>query len=321
MIRFIINRTVQGLITLLFITIISFAIFQVTPGDPAYTIYGSDSQFLTEQERIRINEQFGYNNSLLSKYFTWGKEVINGNLGYSYRQGRPVNEIISESLPNTLLLFSTSMFIIIIVSIFLGIKAGNRPGSLWDKGLTFLSIIISSIPAFWVGIICIFIFSVKLNWLPSSGTVDLLYNKGLFNKLKYLVMPVFVISFTHIGLYARFLQEQYKDESKKHYVKVARANGVKNTFIVRGILKNALSPYINYIGVTIPSFFGGSIIIESLFNWAGLGFLSVQSILTRDYPLLMGSILVTGIVVIIAIFLTDIVAMILNPRLRKEHVR
>lgn len=320
MIKFLIHRIVQGMVTLLFLSLISFAIFQVTPGDPAYTIYGTDSQFLTESERIRINEQFDYHQPFISKFISWGREVFTGNLGYSNRQGRPVKEIISESLPNTLLLFSTSIFIILFASIFLGIKAGQHPDSLWDRGLTLMSITVSSIPAFWIGIVCIFIFSVQLNWLPSSGTGDLFSNDGAYNKIKYLLMPAFVLSFSHIGIYARFLQEQYKEEAKQPYVLVLKANGVKESFIVRGIIKKALSPYIQYIGVTIPSFFGGSIIIESLFNWAGIGLLSIQSILTRDYPLLMGSILITGIVVVLTIFITDVIAMMFNPYLRKGDI-
>lgn len=319
--RFVVNRLVQGFLTLFFISLIAFGIFQATPGDPAHTIYGTESQRLTEQERNRINDLFGHNEPFVTKYLAWGKEVLQGNLGHSYRQGRPVNDIILESLPNTLLLFSLSMTIIISLSIFLGVKAGKNIGSFWDRGLTFLSITISSIPAFWLGIIGIYIFSVTLGWLPSSGSGDLTENSHWASKWKYLIMPVAVISITHVGVYARFLQEQYKDECHAHYVQVARANGVDESFIVRGILKNSLSPYVNYIGVTIPSFFGGSIVIESLFNWAGLGLLSVQSILTMDYPLLMGSILVTGVIVVIAIFLTDILSLLLQPKLRKGHAQ
>lgn len=321
MIKLLANRLFQGVLTLFVISIVAFAIFEATPGDPAYTIYGSNSQYLTDHERARINDLFGHNESLISKYVAWGKGVLNGNLGYSYRQGRPVNEAIVESLPNTLLLFFTSMTIIIFFSIFLGIKAGQRAGSLWDRGLTFFGMTISSIPTFWIGIICIFIFSVKLGWLPSSGTGDLLNNGGVHQKIKYLIMPVFVISFSHIGMYARFIQEQYKDECYQHYVQYARINGASESFIVKGVLKNAVSPFVNYIGVTIPGFFGGSIIIESLFNWSGLGLLSVQAILTRDYPLLMGSILITGIVVVIAIFMTDIMSILLNPTLRRRHAQ
>lgn len=316
-----IKRMLQGVLTLFIISILSFAIFQASLGDPAYTIYGSDSQLLTDQERERINHIFGYDQSFIDKYLSWGTEVLNGNLGYSYLQGRKVTEIIRESIPNTLILFIPTIMIIIISSIFLGVKAGRNEGSLWDRGLTLFSIIIGSIPSFWIGIICILLFSVKLGWLPSSGTNDILNQGSALANSKYMIMPLFVLCFSHIGIYARFLQEKIKEESKQHYVQVASANGVNERFITKGILKNAMSPYINYIGITIPSFFGGSIIIESLFNWAGLGLLSVQAILTRDYPLLMGSILVTGLVVIIAVLITDILSIALNPKLRRGHAQ
>lgn len=316
-----IKRMLQGVLTLFIISILAFAIFQATPGDPAYSIYGSDSQLLTNQERERINHIFGYDQSFIQKYLSWGAEVLNGNLGYSYLQSRKVTEIIGESIPNTLMLFVPTIVIIISFSILLGVKAGRNEGSLWDRGLTLFSIIIGSIPSFWIGILCILLFSVKLGWLPSSGTNDILTEGQALANIKYLFMPLFVLCFSHIGMYARFLQEKMKEESKQHYVQVALANGVNERFITRGILKNAMTPYINYIGITIPGFFGGSIIIESLFNWAGLGFLSVQAILTRDYPLLMGSILVTGVVVIIAVFITDILAILLNPKLRRGYTQ
>lgn len=319
MIKFLIKRILQGIMTLFILSILSFAIFQVTPGDPAYSLYGQKSQLLTENERERINDLFGYNQPFVQKYFMWILEITNGHLGYSIVQGREVTTIISESLPNTLMLFIPSIIVIIILSIWLGTKAGRNEGSLWDRGLTFFSITIGSIPSFWFGIICILIFSVKLGWLPSSGTHNILNDSWKLSDIKYLTMPLFVLCFSHIGMYARFLQEKIKEENRRHYVQIATANGASERFITFGILKNAMSPFINYVGVTIPSFFGGSIIIESLFNWSGLGLLSVQAILTRDYPLLMGSILVTGIVVIIAVFMTDIISILLNPKLRRGY--
>lgn len=319
MIKFLIKRILQGIMTLFILSILSFAIFQVTPGDPAYSLYGQKSQLLTENERERINDLFGYNQPFVQKYFMWILEITNGHLGYSIVQGREVTTIISESLPNTLMLFIPSIIVIIILSIWLGTKAGRNEGSLWDRGLTFFSITIGSIPSFWFGIICILIFSVKLGWLPSSGTHNILNDSWKLSDIKYLIMPLFVLCFSHIGMYARFLQEKIKEENRRHYVQIATANGASERFITFGILKNAMSPFINYVGVTIPSLFGGSIIIESLFNWSGLGLLSVQAILTRDYPLLMGSILVTGIVVIIAVFMTDIISILLNPKLRRGY--
>jgi len=319
MINYFIKRLLQGILTFIMISILSFAIFQATPGDPAYSIYGADSQQLTDDERERINQIFHYNQSFIQKYVSWASEAVNGHLGYSYVQGQPVTKIIAESLPNTLLLFFPAIIIITLVAIFLGIKAGRNEGSIWDRSLTFFSITIGSIPSFWFGIVCILLFSVKLKWLPSSGTHDIMHGGWKLSDIQYLIMPLFVLCFSHIGMYARFLQEKIKEESKQHYVQVATINGADERFINLGILKNAISPFINYIGVTIPGFFGGSIIIESLFNWSGLGLLSVQSILTRDYPLLMGSILVTGIVVFVAVFITDVISILLNPQLRRGY--
>ena len=159
---------------------------------------------------------------------------------------------------------------------------------MWDKGLSTVSIATSSIPAFWLGILFISFFAVKLGVLPSSGTGDIGGEGGFWDKLRYLIMPATVIILTHVGIYARFLQESIKVESRNYYVTVARANGVAEREIRKGILRNASIPYLNYIGMTIPSFFGGSIIVESLFSWAGLGQLTVKAVVTKDFPLLDG---------------------------------
>ena len=162
---------------------------------------------------------------------------------------------------------------------------------------------------------------MKLGVLPSSGTGDIGGEGGFLDKLRYLILPASVIIVTHVGIYARFLQENIKAESRNYYVTVARANGVAEREIRKGILRNASFPYLNYIGMTIPSFFGGSIIIESLFSWNGLGQITVKSVVTKDFPLLMGSILFIGMLVVVSLFIIDLIMYTLNPKLRKGGVQ
>jgi peptide/nickel transport system permease protein len=195
-----------------------------------------------------------------------------------------------------------------------------RPGSLLDRGLSVFSIASSSIPAFWLGILFIYVFSVTLGILPSSGTRSLGGDGGFGDKMKHLIMPAAVIVLTHVGLYARFLQESVKSEVGSYYVMTARANGVEEREIRQGVLRNAFIPFLNYLGVTIPSFFGGSVIVEALFSWAGLGQLLVKSVMVKDYPLLMGSIMLTGLIVVISLFVIDVLMYMLDPKLRKGEV-
>ena len=315
------KRMVMGAIVLLIVSFLSFFIMHAAPGDPATAFYGGNAQTLTTAEKERITQAFALDRPVLVQYGAWLAETVTGNLGYSSKEGRPVTTILKERLPNTLLLFGVTLFFIIIGSIWLGTIAGMKEGSLWDKGLSTVSIATSSIPSFWLGILFISFFAVKLGILPSSGTGDIGGDGGLVDKLRHLIMPAAVLVLTHVGIYARFLQESIKAESRHYYVMVARANGVAEKEIRQGILRNASMPYLNYIGMTIPSFFGGSIIVESLFSWSGLGQLTVKAAMTKDFPLLMGGILWTGLIVVISLFIIDLLMYALNPKLRKGGVR
>lgn len=317
MIKFIVKRIWQGTIVLFFISVLAFAIMNAAPGDQASAIYGEKVQMLTSEERERINALFGEDQPVFSRYIHWFNETIHGNLGVSYREGRTVGEIVMERLPNTLLLVGLSLTGIIVFSILLGMKGGEKTSSFWDRGLSIFNITTASIPTFWLGILFIYIFSVQLGLLPSSGTEDITGSGGWLDRLKHVLLPSIVIILSHIGIFAKFLQEKWKEESRKYYVLTARANGVDERWITLGILKNALVPYVHYIGVTIPGFFGGSIVIETLFAWNGLGELSVKAAMTRDYPLLMGTVLILGVIVLISIFITDVITLLLNPKWRR----
>jgi peptide/nickel transport system permease protein len=316
--RFIMQRILHGSMALILLSVVSFVVINLAPGDQALAIFGNEAQQLTAAERAQINRNFGMNRPVGERYVRWLWQVFHGNLGVSYREGRQVWLILKERLPNTLLLFGAAMSIIISGAIGLGLKGGLAPGSVWDRGLSAVSVILASVPAFWLGILCVMVFAVYLRILPSSGLESLRDGGGFWDRLQHLILPAVVMAATHVGLYARFIQEQVKEEFHQYYVMAQRANGLARKYLRRGILKNALPPFINYLGATIPGFFGGSIIIESLFAWPGLGQISVKATMTRDYPLLMGSILLSGILVVISILLTDIALLILNPKLRRQ---
>lgn len=267
--RFILGRVAQGLVVLIFVSVISFAIINAAPGDPALALFGGQAQRLTSAERIRINNTFGVDKSITERYLKWAGQMLKGDLGVSYREGRKVIDILRERLPHTLILFSSSMILIIVFSILLGIKGGLHEASFWDKGLSVASIIFSSIPAFWLGILGILVFSVYFHILPSSGTESLREGGDFADRLKHLILPTIVMASAHIGLYARFIQEKIKEENKLYYVQVARANGMEERYLVKGILKNAIVPYINYLGITIPGFLEGQSLLNPCF--LGLG--------------------------------------------------
>lgn len=316
--RFIFKRTVQGLLVVFLLSIISFAIINAAPGDPATALYGPMADRLTTEERARINKNYGADRPVTERYIKWMGGMLKGDLGISYFEGRKVTEILRERIPNTLILFINSIILILIFSLILGLKAGFNENSIWDKFVSGISVVFYSIPAFWLALIFIIIFSVYLGWLPSSGNKSISEDVGIFENLKYVIMPVAVMVISHVGAYARFVQEKVKEESNSHYVTAARANGMDEKKLMKGIIKNALVPFINYLGITIPGFFGGSVIIETVFAWPGLGMLSVKAANSKDYPLLMGTIFITGVMVVISIIITDILELVVNPSLRKQ---
>jgi peptide/nickel transport system permease protein len=315
------KRLLMGVIVLFLVSFLAFFIMHSAPGDPAAAFYGGNAQLLNASERERISEAFSLDKPVIQQYGAWLSETLNGNLGHSYKEGRPVSDIILERLPNTFILSGVSLFFIIAGSIVLGSLAGIKEGSLLDRALSVVSMASSSIPAFWLGILFISFFSVKLGLLPSSGTEDIGGDGGLADRLNHLIMPAMVLIISHVAIYARVLQEGVKAENRKYYVTVARANGVTKMDITKGLLRNASIPYLNYIAVTLPSFFGGTIVIESLFAWSGIGQLTVNAVLAKDFPVLVGSILVIGLFIVISFLIIDLVMYSLDPKSRKEAMQ
>ena len=317
---YILKKLFTTIVFFIFISIIAFTLINKSPGNPAVIIYGGEANKLTQTEKEKIAKILGTDGSVISRYLDWVKYILKGDMGISYREGRSVLRIILEKLPNSVALFFCSIGGIIILSLILGIRGGIKNSVIFDKGLSFLNIISCSVPPFWVGILLIWLFSVKNLWLPSSGTEDILFGGNLIDKIRHMILPVAVIVITHAGIYARFLQEKIREEKKSYYVRVAEANCVRQGFIIYGILKNAIASYMNYILVSIPGFLGGSIIIESLFSWSGLGQLLLTASKSKDYPLVMGCVIFLSGVVLIGTFLADLVLVAVNPKLRSRSV-
>lgn len=315
--NYVIKRILQSVIVLLIMSGFAFALINAAPGDPAAAIYGGQMDQLTPAERERINTNLGLDRPLLVRYGNWLREVAAGHLGNSYANGKSVNAILAQRLPNTLLLFALSFTITVILALAIGLWAGIHPGSRLDRGITVASIVVNGIPSVLVAIGLIFLFSVQLGILPSTGTASL-FSGGAADRLRHLVLPVTTIVLSHVGSFARFIQEGMKEELNSYYVTVARANRVSKRHIYLGAMKNALVPFVNYAGTHVPSFFSGFVVVETVFAYPGLGNMIVNAIPVKDYPVLMGGILVTGLVVILSMLAVDLIDLALNPKLRKS---
>lgn len=203
-------------------------------------------------------------------------------------------------------LFLSSFLLTVVLSIVVGLFAGLHPDSVIDRVITIISITLNGIPSVLVGIILILLFSVVLGWLPSSGVTSM-FSDTLWDRMIHLILPTVTVMFSHIGSFSRFIQEGMKEELDSYYVYVARANHMSKWDIYRGAMKNALVPFVNYVGTHVPSFFSGFVVIETVFAYPGLGNMIVNAIPVKDYPVLMGGILVTGVVVIVSMLIVDLI--------------
>ena len=317
--KYILKRILQSVIVMFIMSIFAFALINAAPGEPAAAIYGGQLDRLTVTEKARINQNLGLDQPVLKRYCCWVGQMSKGEMGYSYRNGRSVNELIAARMPNTLRLFAVSYSLTLLFAIVIGLWSGSKPDSALDRGVTVASITTNGIPSILVAILLIWVFSVKLGILPSSGCQSIFASDST-GRGRYMVLPVITIMLSHVGAFSRFIQEGMKDELKSYYVTVQRANRVSKRKIMIGAMKNALVPFVNYAGTHIPSFFSGFVVVEVVFSYPGLGNLVYSAIPVKDYPLLMGGILVTGMVVVISMLIIDLVDLALNPKLRKAVI-
>lgn len=313
--EYLLKRILQSITVIFLVSVLSFGLIHSAPGDPVNAIYGPKIQEMRPEDRERIRENLGLNRPVPVQYMRWIKGVMAGDLGHSYISGRPVSSTILERLPATVLLAGASSVLIVALSVILGVISGLKRNSTFDHSVTVVSLFLISTPGFWLALMLILTFCVGLKWLPSSGMTGIGTDFSATDLLRHLILPSVVLSFSHIGYYIRFVRAGVWEHSGMDYVWALRARGIKEkTIIYRHILKNSLLPFVNYLGVTIPVMLGGSVVIEFIFAWPGIGQLSVEAAAARDYGVLMGTVLLAGTMVVIGNFITDIICMMLDPR-------
>lgn len=316
MVNYLINRVLQSAVVLFIISMMAFTLIHIAPGDPIDALYGPVAiQKMRVEDKERIRANLGLDKPIPVQYAKWSQGVLKGDWGNSYISGRPVASSIIERIPATILLAATSSVIILLVSIILGVYTGLYRNSVGDHLVTITSLVLVSTPGFWLSLMLILIFSVILGWLPSAGISTTGASFSLVDTLKHLILPAVVLALSHIGYYIRFIRSSIWEQMKMDYVLALRARGIKEkTIIYKHVLKNSLLPFVNYLGVTIPVMLSGAVVIEQIFAWPGLGQLSVNAAIQKDYSLLMGTILFAGFLVVLGNLLADIISMLLDPR-------
>lgn len=317
--RFILIRTLKALFQLLLTSLLAFIIIKSAPGDPIASLVGG-RKFMTDYDYERVAHNLGLDQPIAHQYGAWLVNLFQGDWGHSIRDGRIVSTTILQYINATLLLIGISCVFMIGIAIFAGCWAGLRARSSIDYIISSFSLISSATPAFWLGLLLILLFSVSLNWLPSSGQLPIGSNGAWSDYLAHLVLPVSCIVLTHIGPYIRLIRGSVQDVLTTDYYRAARARGLPQHVLIKNyILPNALTPFIIWIGLTFPLLVGGTFIVEWVFGWPGIGRLFLQVSLARDYPMIMGIVIVTSALVIIGNLLADMLVLWLNPRLRRQN--
>jgi peptide/nickel transport system permease protein len=314
------SRAVKAVAVVLAIVILNFLLIRLAPGDPAAVMAGeagaADQVFMDQ-----LREQFGLNRPVYEQAMIYLSNIVQGDLGFSYRQNAPVLDLIAERLPATLLLTVSAFVFAILVGVALGAMSAMRVGRPLDFVISIVSLVFYATPLFWIGLMSILLFSVYLGWLPAVGmeTIGSGYTgwARAVDIAWHLVLPATTLGLFYMAVYTRMTRASMLEVRDLDFVRTAKAKGLKAGIIVRRhILRNAILPIITLAGIQAGQLVGGAILTETVFGWPGIGRLAFDALLQRDYPVLLGVFLVTSIMVVIFNIVTDLVYRVVDPRIR-----
>jgi len=299
---------------LLGITILAFLIMQLAPGDPTSLLI--DPRIRSE-DLVAYMEKYGLNEPIHIQYLKWMGNMLHGDFGSSLiRQGVEVSELIIARLPNTLLLMVVSTIIAMVISIPFGIWSASKPNTPLDYSVTFVSFLGIATPNFWIGLVLIMFFSVQLGWFPTGGVATLESSFSIWDRLHHLILPALVLATADMAGLTRYTRSSMIEVLRQDYIRTARAKGFKQTKVIyRHGVRNGLIPIITIFGLMLPSFIGGSVIIESIFAWPGIGMLFMEAAFQRDYPVIMAVTVIAATLVVIGNLIADILYAIFDPRI------
>ncbi len=300
-----IRRLVLLVPTVLAVTSLVFIIFRLVPGDPSVFLAGPEA---TARDQAEIRTSLGLDKPVVVQYFIFMKQAARGDFGKSQYSRRPVISEITARYPYTLLLACVSIVVAATLGVTLGVIAAVRHASVFDYGSMVLAIAGVSLPNFWIGLLLMLLFSVKLHWLPTSGAGD----------LRHIILPAITLGLPATAVIARLTRSTMLETLHQDYVRTAQAKGLAPaTVIMRHALRNSLIPTVTVIGLNFGNLLGGSVIAETLFSWPGIGFLLINAVRGRDYPVVTGVVFVFSITFILVNTLVDMMYGLLDPRIHR----
>ncbi|MGN0745517.1 MAG: ABC transporter permease [Aristaeellaceae bacterium] len=313
MLKYILKKILLAIPVLLGITIIDFLLMNLA-GSPIDMMTGPK---VTESMKALRAASWGLDQPIWKQYLGWLGEILQGNLGYSYKTYQPVAEMIGSHIGPTLLLMGSSLVLGLLIAIPAGIYSAVHRYQKRDYAMVTTSFVFSSVPSFFMALLLIYLFTVRLGWLPSSGMTTPGLEGSVTDILKHMVMPVLVLAVGVAGSNIRYIRSAVLEILEMDYLRTARAKGIGRFRVInKHALRNALLPIVTVIGMQIPTLFGGAVIVEQVFSWPGLGLITMSAILGRDYPVIMGVCLLSAVVVLLANLLTDIVYALVDPTIK-----
>ena len=320
--RYIFMRLVQSLFLLVGVSMLTFAIIQLAPGGFAQMM--GESPDATAEDTARLTELWGLDQPVHIQYLRWAEQMVQGNFGDSLAQGRPISQMIGERLPATIFLNIIGLILIYIIALPIGIFSAVKQYSKFDHIMTFVAFLGQAMPAFFFAMLLIYYVGMRVEWIPLAGMATIGVEWGevsfmtwLIDRSRYIIMPLAVIVFGGLAGLVRFMRASMLDVIHQDYVRTARAKGLSERVVIfKHTVRNALLPIVTSLGFAFSGLLGGSVVIESIFAWPGVGLLAIQAIFTRDYPVIMAFNLIGSIMLVIGMLVADILYVVVDPRIK-----
>jgi len=314
--RYIQRRILISIPLLLAVTMLTFGLLQLTPGDPLDS-YVPPDQPLPAAQRAALRHELGLDRPLPIRYLYWLKETLQGNLGYRAKNGDAVGPAILHRVGPTLLLMGTALVIGIGLGILLGIVAAVRQYSIFDMLLSLFAFFGISLPVYLAGLLGLYLFALRVGWFPAGGYSTPGVGFSLWDHIHHLILPAAIIAINYVASTMRYTRSAMGEALNQDYVRTARAKGLSERVVI-GLhaLRNALLPVATIVGAYLPNLLSGAVFIESIYSWPGMGRLFLDGVDSRDYPLIMGMTLILAVIILAANLLTDIAYALIDPRIR-----
>lgn len=315
MLSYIINRILYLIPVLFIMSIVVFLFIHLIPGDPVDHILGFDA---TDEARTALRAELKLDRSIPVQYFSWAGNILKGDFGRSAVNNKPVLKVIIDKIPATMILAFGAIIIALIIAIPAGIAAAASKGTWKDMSVLTLALVWVSIPTFWLGVMLVLFFSLKLGWFPAIGYVSFL--QDVPEAIRHLALPSLTLGAVTAGALTRMTRSEMIEQLSKDYVVTARAKGLSQPAVLyRHALRNSLITVVTFTGMELGTLIGGTVVTETIFAWPGIGQLIVQSIFSRDYPMIQGTVLFISVVFVMINLLVDISYTYLNPQINFDR--